>query len=1714
MKRGKRILALLLAVLMLSTTLVFSANARAALPGDAGYNSYNYDKAGKLRLTSEQYATMALDAVDNLLKDGNMFLDLGSFSGGLLSGTIDLRSIDGALGSLFTIQPNKSKSLWDSLSPLLNALAPQLMSQVNVNAVKSDNTRRKNISDVAMLTAVFQFLKDNAGLVSNVAYGVLKGGPALDSAVGSFLSNLLTTQLLKDFDVLALVKGLIWDMAYPDTEQPANLKTIPLDSMVEDLIKGLLSDLPNNADDQPITVEDLLGTIPFTTSTAYELIDTVLPGVYTKVLEPLLRVNVLPLLEEAAETNNFKKYLKPSITLPAWSDLGIGTAAGSTIFQKLNHVIYAFVNSILDLSTVRTDLATLAGQTIIVDWEDGGNEKIIPNLLSVGKAVLALFGEQLFPGATLPAPEEILTYTDPQAFAALLARTIVNSVVDTLLIPDSADTLTKVLNEVLIQLAATTLPGRYTDTFRNYTAAQKATTDASLELASDYLVKLLYPVIDTEIPSGFDFSGGKAVTNGNNKSLLYTDNFDTTFAKLINWVVGNYGGLLDPVKITIAAGGNGVATASSAWQTINNLLFGTAAQSYQDGIIDPTWLPQQGGSNITDLQKLLLGTNGNGTGADKGILGNLLNLDVDPILSLLDKRSGGGLNQTVAKILIGTIVRVINVVLPNTVTWSYDTIEGLLDLDAVVPGTSDPKLKKLLFNLLDHLGGSASRLIPTILPVMAQLLGLTKEASYQSPSFNMPKVVRYANSSTEIPFTLKNESGGIPRAIRYPYESTSADTFYTYKLRDSQVYSIGEDGSYALSSARVGRAVASANPISATNTVEVAAGATANLKVYSLSDALRDKLLCIVLTYDVYKGSTTSTAPVISGVQTRIYTYLAPARYFMPDPNVPGEYIFADDANRPAYKIDQQTDANGYAYYLEAPASPNTNGDASVLGAFYINQNVTMADLPNRLTFTLVRPADVDTTDPPYTAVHTATASAYLEPGFDPQLGPLDAYYELDYENCEVSTDQYGGRITLKPLKLREDIDCLPTDKVIDVIGEGSFDARFLFLAEGTKPSTVSTTENLRIGTGANPATGLIQVYDDWGLPGLVGETVSRDPQKVDYNLTNKVFDEDDERTWIPPLMTEEDAISITEFNGQNRSAFFDEYIQAFAMAAWLVYKPLDKSFTSFTQYGQAKENLRAYSERLDFFAETAINDLKGMVERIKGDTSVPYDDPNYTYFGAADFTYQSYQRAMSALGYAEGLIAQSEDPSKLPPSFAEVKYALHRLKIDCDYRDLQPQLGDYVAMLNMLPTAAFQGGMFDAITLADTFAYGGENKTPAQLTAAVEANPNEASYFGLDGDSVRALAQAYRNATSLKTFLEQNYWEDIDVYANLGILPDVSMNPTHMEYGADEMFDLEHEQILRVPQSRLDRAHDELIKALKHVVAYTQTALDWSSLETELAASSAADYSDLLVFNPIFASVFADELAAASAMYSAKSADSNNAILAQTASLHLARKRLVTVVPQAGGFVFDEFGNPSQIKVDLSEFDSMAEYLFEPEFAEYQTTKQLLDGVELYLYVDGSDTKNPIFEGYLYGLDITMPNLEEFEGDGFALPYKVLGGTAEIVANKSGNTEGTGTTVIVYDVDGEIAFKLKVVYFGDPDGNGQALGTNDYTLVSLRASGKAGSTEPTNSPMNLAMDIATCGSINAMDATFFKSFTGKRCIQSYPFSGTLARNSVANPNY
>ena len=494
MKKMKRLLAIILASLLILSSATAGASAYQAYKDDA---LTKYDFTDTAVLTTEQYASALLDYADKALAKANFTMDLS------ILGKLDATSIDNALSSVYKLLTGGNKAiLW---------MAGEL-NNVNVDAIK--NPRRSNTTDVEVIKALLQFLADNKGIVKKAVVGGV-GKYKRDGGIDLGVAN---SFVKVDLNVEVMLRQLIWGLAYPNTEY--NPDTRPgspnnIDSMLQVIIQNALAGVK----EIPDSVKNLVDLN--STKSTYDFIEDLLQTAYNDIAVPMLNDQTMKWLGQEIDKDTtgtlaglFNRDFRVSTyTVPA----------GSTLVAELNNIAGGIVNGLLKNYN---------------GWVSGDNSKLTDNVVAVARYILKETGDYFFPDwqKHIATAEEIDAMSKEELIA-YIARSVINASVGYMYIPEDVTTVVGVAWEAVKQLMAQFLPER------DYSGYPK-TVQGILDMLADYVAYNVNP--------GIDLNAGDL-----KKALNYGDGLDKMLTTAVQWLDAdpqNYTGLLPTTAIDTSNG--------------------------------------------------------------------------------------------------------------------------------------------------------------------------------------------------------------------------------------------------------------------------------------------------------------------------------------------------------------------------------------------------------------------------------------------------------------------------------------------------------------------------------------------------------------------------------------------------------------------------------------------------------------------------------------------------------------------------------------------------------------------------------------------------------------------------------------------------------------------------------------------------------------------------------------------------------------------------------------------------------------------------------------------------------------------------------------------------------------------------------------------------------------------------------------------------------
>ncbi len=680
MKKMKKLLCVLLAFVLMSTSVSIGASAIADYTKPDHYNSL-----GKPVFSYEQSCSMLLDMLDTVLYDANIHEELD-----IVIAKIDLNltSINNTYSSIDTLLDMGLVGFADFLTILGD------VTDLNKDAI-ADPRRGNSYADSTVFYALLQFLYDNSTLLSNLVNGTLDWGlldlfltpedyPYLFK-LPSFLKEMLYTVIYNNFikaesepEIDALPAGVTID-------------SFTIDGLLQDVIDGLL------VGDYNVSTQSYTGLLPsmagytsITVGSTYDLIQNVIDAAMVDILVPMLQ-EMLP------DTLSIE-------TSPEWPNGNpdapglLPTVAGILVdYIGLDYVYDAEEYPIIELNKMLVWLLAgeekvdaqgnvyreQAGLYDIISFTDHGidiNDTLWNNIIellgSLGPGLLPM----LFEDDISEEDVEGLNwegYTLPQIGVEIINLIAPFALPDVRILPD-CDTVQECLTYILISLVIDILPEN--DYYGMIESGQLDPEDGAwLEVGTDYLIYLVNSLIDVNVPENADLEG--------------------LVSALCDWVLANYG---------FAANTRQNFAQMTGWEKLDNILF---------SLLDSSLLTVQRTSS-TISESLIMDT----------IIGGAQELDVEKILSFIGRNSSPDaiLNKGVVEFVISLLSRILSTVMNGRVIIP----ERVTRLETLVVGDGGKVLGEFVKNLLDALYLEREYNFPTLIPLIGQLIGLSANDNY------------------------------------------------------------------------------------------------------------------------------------------------------------------------------------------------------------------------------------------------------------------------------------------------------------------------------------------------------------------------------------------------------------------------------------------------------------------------------------------------------------------------------------------------------------------------------------------------------------------------------------------------------------------------------------------------------------------------------------------------------------------------------------------------------------------------------------------------------------------------------------------------------------------------------------------------------------------------------------------------------------------------
>ena len=397
--------------------------------------------------------------------------------------------------------------------------------------------------------------------------------------------------------------------------------------------------------------------------------------------------------------------------------------------------------------TLVGELNNIAGQIVngllkgYTGWVDGDNSKLTDNVVSVARFVLKKTGGYFFPDwqKHIATPEEIDAMSKEELIA-YIARSVINASVGYMYIPEDVTTVVGVTWEAVKQLMAQFLPER---DYSNY----PKTIDGILDMLADYVAYNVNP--------GIDLNAGSL-----KEALNYGDGLDKMLTTAVQWLKADpqfYTGLLPDTTVDT----------SNGWKALDDIIF---------KLLDKSLLPAKfaDSGSETILKDVVYSV----------LKGLILNQDLTCLTDLFERNQNGAFaKQTVKKSIVRLVTDILNAIIPGTITTKYYD-----SLDAIVKNN---ELANIVENLISSLNGNKGKLVPPIVNIVAQVMGLADKSKFGQMKFTGP-----TRASDAYTVTIYNGSKGINRGYTDKNGNFTQDALYKYRIASvsATAYNVAGNG--------------------------------------------------------------------------------------------------------------------------------------------------------------------------------------------------------------------------------------------------------------------------------------------------------------------------------------------------------------------------------------------------------------------------------------------------------------------------------------------------------------------------------------------------------------------------------------------------------------------------------------------------------------------------------------------------------------------------------------------------------------------------------------------------------------------------------------------------------------------------------------------------------------------------------------------------------
>lgn len=658
MKKAKRLIALLLAVVMIATGSSISA---FALKFDT--KTPQTDENGKYYFTPEQAGTWAMDFLDDFLSSGvnngmALYVDLS-----VKTYTLHLYGYDTALSSIWGLWDSSLFSVAESIGILGDDLG-----NLNMNRVQNyDRRGHATIPDINCLYNLLGFLNDNAQWLAKIVNGTFDWGCLGPESYHNMIYNadILPPEIL---DLGNTVKNLLYPVLMDLAGVPDAVGT-DLDSALQAVVNYLIGDLIPGLTTAQLSVTNI---------STYQLVNNLIDGALQTLVVPLLSEALVSAcdLEVSADwplgNPDDMNNTTLQIIIGAVEELVEGSPSYSAEAE-----IYPVqkINELLDWFFLEGGMSTY----IVIDYNgisltDGFNDLLnrlirlaIPLVYNLGFDKLPQ--SEIYTTAQLNIDEGAPGYIPDSAVYAQLLKILLSDFIDGFYCNPQAATVAEVGAYAVASLAARILPdknyfdrldanyadGTYYDYLGNsvtplpfttaYTAVGRV---AGTNVSKTYTIPLAAIEIGYNI--GIFYLDGLVTADFTKVTADGTAGMEQFIKVLMDWAINKY----LPLFNTTYNIPTNFPNASDCWKEIDTVIL---------SLIPSDWMVEGIDADSDDVIDFPLDSSLDLLGG--WLCGSVMDLDLQELLQILQRNQSGELNQPLMTVLLRVIDRVFYVILAN-----------------------------------------------------------------------------------------------------------------------------------------------------------------------------------------------------------------------------------------------------------------------------------------------------------------------------------------------------------------------------------------------------------------------------------------------------------------------------------------------------------------------------------------------------------------------------------------------------------------------------------------------------------------------------------------------------------------------------------------------------------------------------------------------------------------------------------------------------------------------------------------------------------------------------------------------------------------------------------------------------------------------------------------------------------------------------------------